>query len=455
MTITVNKAMPEFIQRNDQAPRAWTVEQGQPLRGDAWTDMRAAKMRVPYGADETSRVVRAHELMHAKVSPLNREAMEAVGVRWDCIVAAEEFRVNSLIGQQGFNIDALADGSESSTGKLLGETGDWNSVVRFMASTAGTKAGSDFLRGLKSTNPVFAENARGIQKILKRELKRFLKPGTSYMASTTEKDGLPIGFTRFTVPIAKILEKLLIPEGGVGEPDEFATEEIPDVAKIAKGEFGQFAKLIEDKLPKPNSVDGRLGRKRVATNIGRNPRRMHRMLTDPDKRVFDRRARGRGGIVLIDQSGSMRLDEKDLWAIIEHAPGCVIIGYSHATGSTTVPNVWVLAERGRVVSEVRSGNGGNGVDGPAIRFALAKRRANEPFVWVCDGHVTDGAGDDFYMNLGEECAQLVVKNGIHMVASPYDAVESLKRVARGERLKAQVCGDIARTKAWRERVKES
>ena len=71
----VMKAMPEFITRNDIEPRAWSVDEGAPVRGDAWTDMRVAKMRVPFGADETSRVVRAHELMHAKVSPINGVAL--------------------------------------------------------------------------------------------------------------------------------------------------------------------------------------------------------------------------------------------------------------------------------------------------------------------------------------------------------------------------------------------
>lgn len=57
----VMKAMPEFINRRDIEPRAWEVQEGNPVRGDAWTEMRAAKMRVPYGADNTSRVVRAQD----------------------------------------------------------------------------------------------------------------------------------------------------------------------------------------------------------------------------------------------------------------------------------------------------------------------------------------------------------------------------------------------------------
>ena len=443
----VQQAIPEFLERQDIAPRNWNVIEGAPQRGDAWTEMRTAKMRVPFGADELSRTVRAHELMHAKVSPVSGEAMEKLEVRQDCLIAAEEFRINMLIGHQGFDLSILADGSESTAGKLMGQNDDWNGVVRFMASIAGTHGASGFLRGLKTTNPVFEKNARELQKAILKIWKNAIKRdrGTFRVASTRDVDGLPQGFLNFTVPVARLLENLMKPEKADGTPDEFGPEEIPDVKQVAKGGHGQFANLIEEVLPKPNKVDGRLGRKRMATNIGKNPRRIHRMLVDPEARVFDKRARGRGGVVLIDQSGSMSLSTDDIWRIIESAPGCVIIGYSHSPGSKTIANAWVLADRGQVVESVRRGNGGNGVDGPALRFALSKRRNNEPFVWVCDGDVTDGARDDYYDNLNNECARIVKANGIHMVPDVDGAVSALQRVAQGENLPTKAVGRIRRS----------
>lgn len=448
----VQQAIPEFLQRQDVAPRNWSVTEGAPQRGDAWTEMRTAKMRVPFGADELSRTVRAHEMMHAKVSPVSGEAMAELLIQHDCLLSAEEFRINMLIGHQGFDLSVLADGSESNAGKVMGQNDDWNGVVRFMASIAGTHGASGFLRGLKATNPVFEKNARELQKALLKMWKTAIKRdrGTIVVASTKDVDGLPYGFRNFTVPVAQLLENIMKPENADGTPDEFAETEIPDVRQVAKGGNGQFAKLIEDVLPKPNKVDGRLGRKRMATNIGKNPRRIHRMLVDPEARVFDKRARGRGGVVLIDQSGSMHLDTDDIWRIIESAPGCVIIGYSHSPGSKTTPNAWVLADRGQVVESVRKGNGGNGVDGPALRFALTKRRNNEPFVWVCDGAVTDGARDDYYDNLNNECARIVKANGIHMVEDVDGAVDALKRVANGENLPMQAVGQVRRSAVIRE-----
>ena len=456
----VMKAMPEFITRNDIEPRAWSVDEGAPVRGDAWTDMRVAKMRVPFGADETSRVVRAHELMHAKVSPINGVALaefaNAQGLSNEAIVSAEEFRVNALLGNQGFNIDALSDGSESKAGKIIGENGDWNGMIRFMASTAGTKSGNDFIRGMKTASPEMAEQARELQKLMMKFFRTEKKKRTIHKIASTllDKNGLPYGFNKFTLPLATVLQSLMKNEGAGGEPSEHDSEDLPKVKEVANGNGGMFARLIEKQVPKPRHIDGKLGRKRIATNIGRNPRRINRMLTDPEMRIFDRHAKGKGGIVLIDQSGSMRLSDEDIDNIIAQAPGCVIIGYSHQPGSTTVPNVWVIADRGKVAETVPSGNGGNGVDGPAIRFAQAKRRNGEPFIWVCDGYVTDGKGDQFYDNIGNECASLVKKHNIHMVGTVEDAVLSLRKVAKGERLGARAIGPLAQTKVWQESDKD-
>jgi hypothetical protein len=91
---------------------------------------------------------------------------------------------------------------------------------------------------------------------------------------------------------------------------------------------------------------------------------------------------------------------------------------------------------------VPGGNGGNGVDGPAIRFAASKRRKGEPFIWVCDGIVTDGVHDTTYDNLDLECVRLVRKHGIHMVENVRGAVDALKQVANGSRLPTTFTGSL-------------
>lgn len=448
-------AMPEFLTRNDVDGGSWIVGEGTPTRGDAWTNIHERHMRVPFGDSPLARVIRAHEMAHAKASPIDGNAVAAAYSEDPNIIAAcEEIRVNEMIKLAGFDINLLTDGSEKATGVELAKMGrkGWNGVVQMVAATANTKASNALISGVRSVDPDMAKAAGELRKAIRKHIKDAQRHGRNYgeyIASTSTRDvpeGSNRGFENFTVPLAELVRGFTISEEGeggeAGEGDP--TETLEELARRANGgERGQWAKMIVDVIPLTRNIDGKLGRKRIASDTGRNPRRIDRMLTDPERRVFDRRSRGKGGVVLIDQSGSMHLDTDGINAIVESAPGCVIIGYSHQPGSIGVPNVWILANRGKVVDEVRHGNGGNGVDGPALRFALAHRRAGEPFVWVCDGDVTDGKGDACYANLTNECAALVAKHGIHMVYDVGEAIAALQRAGRGERLNMQTEGAIS------------
>jgi hypothetical protein len=397
------------------------------------------------GDDEISRVVRAHEMVHAKVSPklVTAEYATAQGVDLKLLTVAEEFRVNMLAKEAGFDMDLLRDGSENLAGEIAGKNLDWNGAVQSLASMAGTKAANDYIRGVKKSSPEMADSLRQVQNELKKMWRKHIKDGKHRIADTKviHDDYMPQGFHNYTRKYAQYIGSLLRNDDEE-EPKE-AGDIIPDKESVkASSKQGQFARLIEQTLPKPIKVDGRIGRKRTPTDIGRNPRRINRLLTDPEKRIFDKRSRGKGGVVLIDQSGSMSLSNKDILNIIQHAPGCVIIGYSHRTGTTDTPNVWVIADRGAVAENVPEGNGGNGVDGPAITFAAKRLRTGEPFIWVCDGVVTDGKHDKIYANLDIECAKLVKKHGIHMVSDVEDGIQALKRASRGERLPTTAIGRI-------------
>ena len=456
-TLTTPKgaAHPEFNsrRRDVQQTTSWVVEEGQATRGEAWSDLDEHRMRVPFGVDEYARIIRAHELMHVRISPRDKhKALTAFeGIEPRAVECAEEFRVNEMCKRAGFDMNELCDGSEAKSGERFAQNKDWSGAVYFMAALAGTKAAKDYLRGVRKADPEWAKALREVEKALTKCAKRF---SDSKMSSTTDVEGLPLGFRRATFEFAKIL-RTAAEAGQPQESDDGMQDAKVDPDKVKKtltgGDQGFAQMVLDESLSMTRRVKGNLGRKRVASNVGRNPRRMSRMLTDPQRRVFDRTIHGQGGIVIIDQSGSMSLNDHDLMAILEAAPGCVVIGYSHRPGSVGEPNVWVLAERGKVADEVRRGNGGNGVDGPALRFALSKRKRNEPVLWVCDGVVTDGAKDEAHQALSEECAALVVKHGIHMVENVEDAVEALERVKTGARLSAHAVGWIRNTSAWKNR----
>lgn len=470
----IEMPMPEWLARRDREMGAWTVQVGAPVRGDAWTNLTDNVMRVPVGNDGASRVIRAHEMVHARISPQHLIDHETrFGVSDAAIRAAEEFRVNTLVGAAGFNLDDLRDGSETQWGKRRAEANDWNGMVVDIAAMAGTKAATDYIRGVKSVNEDMSKAIREVEKAIVNEFTKIARmyvttrgrgrkaitdaartKAAQHIGNTDADHGcedLPKGYVNFTIPLARMLENMLIhPEGETGsDPEEAPTaEEVKDALKTSSGKWAPM--ILDRDVVLGRRISGRLGRKRVAAATGKNPRRIDRMLVDPERRIFDRKVKGTGGIVVIDQSGSMHLSESDLWKIIEAAPGCTIIGYSHQPGSKDIPNVWVLAERGKVCDAIREGNGGNGVDGPAIKFAATKRRTGEAFIWVCDGMVTTES-DGHSPALDNKAAALVIKHGIHMVYNVDGAIKALE-TAQTKRLPTQAVGNVACTPVWRDHL---
>jgi hypothetical protein len=150
-----------------------------------------------------------------------------------------------------------------------------------------------------------------------------------------------------------------------------------------------------------------------------------RLLTDQRKRAFARRATLHGGIVIIDQSGSMDLDAATLSGLLRRAPNALVVGYSHRPGDGGLtPNAWILADRGSVATTVSSGNIGNGVDGAVLTWALRQRRGTEPIVWVTDGQVTD-SHDHPDARLTALCADMVRRHRIRLVRELGDAGRAL------------------------------
>jgi len=470
MTLTYSAAMPEWLApRKDMPAGSWEVEQGRPMRGDAWADLYERRMRVPYGADPFSRVVRAHELMHAQITPKYGPTDLA---RLDCsaqaAVSAEEFRVNTLVGRAGFNLDDLRDGSETNSGESLAINEDWNGLVLFTAAVAGTKAVKDVITGVRRHNKDWAAALSKLNAAMVKEFKSVqtwaladTKPCFPPDENNEDAEFMPKGCVTYTTKVAKMIDHAIKVGEPVAESDEDAAQ--PDVTpdrmdkalKVARGNGGLWIDMVLDtSIPLTRTLKGTMGRRRIATDTGRNPRRIERALTDPHRRIFDKTTKGSGGVVLIDQSGSMHLSDEQVWALVTAAPGCLIVGYSANAYRYDVPNVWVLADRGRVCESVREGNGGNGCDGPALRYALSRRKPGEQVVWVCDGVVT-GQKDDWHENLADEVVELVAAHRVHMVDNLDGALAALQRIKAGHRLPTTVTGSLKGLASWRSRNVEA
>ena len=125
------RPLPEMLGRKDVKQGEWVIDTCAPVRGKPATDIVSKRMIVPVADEAVDRVIRAHEMMHAKVSPADDFAkwIERGIATEDALRVVEEVRVNFLLKKAGFDVDLLGDGSELSAGVLTAERGDWTNAV--------------------------------------------------------------------------------------------------------------------------------------------------------------------------------------------------------------------------------------------------------------------------------------------------------------------------------------
>ena len=390
------RPMPELIRRKDGAndePAEWTVVPCAAERGAPMTAVVLRHMEVPIQDFELDRVIRAHEMMHAKVSPGDRTPWLNRGIASDRgQQTAEEARVNFLVAKAGFDLGILEDGTELNAGERIAERGDWAEAVYYTAAISGCGGLNKYLVGIRRHRPAWAPRLRRISQLIQKELRRIdraAKNGAdTSLASTRTVTGrldprneLIQGYLH-TENIAEWLDRLAEEphkdeedgeeendeaqdkeENDGGESDTDGTDPSTGVGSKETGDLKPPVSKADLESQKPNRtnavgswaqlnvkeqnltrhVPGGLGKKRIASNMGRNPRRIQRMFTDPEKRIFDRKVKGNGGVVLIDYSGSMALSEKDVLEIMEAAPGCTVACYTTNDFDTDgKANLWIL-----------------------------------------------------------------------------------------------------------------
>ena len=418
---------------------AWLVEPGTTSRGGASCNLTERVLRVPRGVDEVSRVVRAHELMHIRISPFRSEhAPLDAEVTERAIECAEEFRVNHLLTSVGFDTSILRDGSERPGGLRVASAGQWDEAVCFFLAVLGTGGEADYLRGIRSAQPSWPTALRAIKKkvlTLVGEL-----DATQIGATRLGEAGVPQGFEDVTIPIARVLSRSM----GAAAPDDAESLRVfrrSLEAGSRRAPSGVFASLVFDDAGDYIVRRRRGAHRRVRpATCGTVMRFPGRLLTDPMQRAFARLAPVAGGVIVIDQSGSMDVTAQELDSLLGSAPDALIVGYSHRPGDAgRTPNAWILARQGRVVTQARSGNVGNGVDGPVLRWALRAAGPSEPVVWVTDGQVTD-SHDHPCHSLSLECARLVQRHRIRMVRS----LNEVEGAIRGRQSPAVSFGRVGR-----------
>lgn len=481
---TTHRPLPEALTRNDTDTGGWSVDGCGMERGVPHTNIPNRVMVAPHHDHPVARVIRAHEMIHAKVSPLDIAPWVARGIATETSLrACEEYRVNHLVKKAGFDTKVLLDGSERLSAERFVATDDWASTLLLAVSTANTGGYREVLKVVRKHKPTWA---RVIEDVVKR-MNREVRKRRDLASTATNEFGSVLGF-QFTELIAEWCDRLgaitppetpKSPEGGSGSDDKTddktgdktgddgGDSDTPTPPKRGRGRprksdtvptdnphgkigiapthtIPDWFPLAVEKLPTPISVTGAIGKKRVASNSGRHPRRLHRLLTDPQKRVFDRVIRGKGGVVLIDCSGSMRLNESEVRELTEVSHGATVLAYTVQNwvrdddGVPTSPNAWVLSERGRMAN-LTDGlpfqGMANGVDLPALKWAVENRKhPNAPIVWVCDGYVT-GHRDQGHPLMTKVCYEFARRNRIILVPDVPQALDALRRLGRGEKVR--------------------
>jgi len=474
--------MPDLLGRRDFQNGAWEIAETVMAPGQAWTMIADRKMQVPEGDTELERSVRAHEMMHAKVTPVDIRPWLARGkVSLNALKAAEEIRVNELCKRVGFDMKKVFDGTERIGGEFVAKNDRWEQAVYDVAACAGTGRLTEYLKGVRKHNP---EWAKVLKAFADRLVKQIAKVPNAHLADTSVHPTAmlaPAGYS-FTEAMAVLIDSVAKPPAPP-EDDEHESEETddretdeseateedgpegssekkkpkPKPAPVDKDDVGKMtmpdAGTSWDELrvkyyPMPRLTPGGIGKKRRASSTGRVPRRVSRMLTDPDRKVFDVVRKGKGGVVLIDGSGSMHFTQDDVRRIAEAAPGAKVAVYCSNRHDTERPTLMVVADKGRMVAEMPERVSGNGVDAPAARWAVEQRQNHRsPVIWVTDGLV-HGSNHRYTDAQGVECAEIALRNGIIVRHTVQQAIEVLTDLSRGRKPKRWWPG--VWTKSWQD-----
>ena len=440
---------------------------------DTSVDITSGILHTPLSGDSYSKRIQLRQLIQIRCSPLDNGLYKAFenfssGIVPESLLrSAELCRINKITEEFAARkgIEDELDGSEKIIGKRLATANSpsaWNKAVEYTIINSGRKGFDSFASGVRSVNPDWSQKLRNLNK----EIIAALNEPVDELGDTTPKllqdeKYYPQGFL-YAWRVANLSRGYISGGGkapkeindqleeeederasnyGESDPDSYVDEknrmerermELDDSDITDDFEFqhtgaqDEFDVLrIDDSLPLNVEVKGYMTRKRRGMTSGRHIAYPSRMLTDPQRRVFGQKVRVRGGIIVIDVSGSMNLHQEDIEAIVDVAPAAVILAYSEHGGEN--PNAWILANRGWRAKDIeRIHRNNNGVDGPALTWAIRHRHHNEDIIWVSDGEVTGINGSDNY-ELAVQCAKLVKKHKIIMIPSVEEAVRMFKQ----------------------------
>lgn len=429
--IDTNRPVPAAIDG-----RRWAVDASPGDLAGA-TDTRKARLFAPVSDSPTARMVRNHELAHARITPAMAAATlcKRYGVSMEALQWCEDSRISEFLDARRLvDADAITPEEADAVASIC-RTSERAVAGAFMVNgslgSQRERLREAFVRA--GVDPMALESIEERVDEIRDAARTIARDGGTFGGRRRVRRGRRIGWDRifasrdgfrlWTIPAAKQFD-LAFPAGGDGDThkrrgsDPAIERELRSIK--GRGAWGVLTDVHRPKLDR--AVRPRRYPGRRFSDCGVIPSAVHRLPTDGA--VFAAKRPVKGGTVLCDASGSMHYHDDDIERILQEAPGSTIAFYAGADRGAPRGRIVIGAERGRAatVAEIRGALPGqeNLIDAPALRW-LARQPA--PRFWVSDegvGGVTDfGRGGPCH----DECLAICRAAGIRIVRR----IELLKR----------------------------
>jgi len=413
-------AYPELIK-----PGEWTVEEWDPSgERPPCTSSKDRRMIVPAGHSGFAKEVRFHEMLHTRYSP--EEVPHIEGVTTDSILASEDGRVNTL-GARIRPHDSIKY-TPVSPAIALATNLTVRGMARLAAATLGYASEGEWSEALRkelfklSRTAVLPEWLRSHASELVNALHTVHHEGPDFLSKARN------GRSEFdeAIELARWLDETFsdaspAPKEKLGGSDDEEGEYDDAPGSGGNAANARWGEMRIETPPLTIAHPNARGRRTTPSLAGTRPRNWGRLATGE---VFSRtRKRGIADAVLIDQSGSMHWDTTKLHELVKKIPVGVVATYSGGEGEGVLR---VVAKDGRMVAPefVDPYNGGNEIDGPALRW-LAQQKGRR--VWVSDQGVCASTCHDSSA-LMADCEEIVKAHGIRtcLTDKPADILATLK-----------------------------
>ena len=442
--------------------KAWTVHGTPNNKLGGTTDNLNNVMTVPLNREcencgvNHGRQIRRHELGHAKWSPKTMGKLKP-GVRPEAIHLLEEVRINKLLFEAGLGSTdwVMCEELVRAKTRQLIEKGSIAELIMYGLAAYSLSLNPDHGSSYHKSVPgreykVFTDamqdamNETQFTTLRRADIKYARSVVFAYISKLVD------GYYRFgsisyrrvqklAEPLSAILNMFLdrpnkqeifasedtnsegesenqdgesVEENGVGDGDlerRMRKALAERMTYTSTTEMGYWGDMTIIKPPLPVNLTARLkaGRAYRPADFGYNPKYINRFCID--KKIFKQKQTVLGGTILIDASGSMSFDGKDILDILQLLPAATIAMYN---GFGNSGYLRIIAKSGHRVHEdylnTHSGSG-NVVDGPALDWlsTMPPRR-----IWVSDMHVFGGSGATNGYNLLKYCYDMVTKHRI-------------------------------------------